>query len=187
MKILHVLFSMSVLSGCVVEAVVLAGAAITAPVWVPIEYGVSQANVKQPVEVVSTSGRKLSPDFPRKTETSLIVPSDAVICTGTHSFAKEPRSDAIILECNKGFRGRINFYGLTVYKVRVTLGPKSAPQKSTGEFSNIIKECKGNFNKRKDIVAAFLLECEDGRFGALSPRSADPDEEEFTVWLPPSS
>ena len=88
------------------------------------------------------------------------------------------------LECNKGFRGRINFYGLTVYKVRVTLGPKSAPQKPTGQFSNIVK---GNFNKRKDIVAAFLLECEDGRSGALSPRSAGPDEEEFTVWLPPSS
>lgn len=102
---------MSVLSGCAVELVALAGAAVTAPVWVPIVYGISQANVKQPVEVVSTSGRKLSPNSPTEAETSLVVPHDAVICTGTHSLAKNPRGKPVMLDCNKGFRGRIFFWG----------------------------------------------------------------------------
>jgi hypothetical protein len=173
------------LSGCG-ELYVLGAVAVTAPIWVPIEYGVSQSKVKQPVEVVNWNGKSLTPAFEGEPEAKLVVPKDAVICTSDHRLGKNSQNDLIYLECNKGLKGRLDFDGLTTSKAIVTVGPKSAPQNPDGYLSETRQRCSGNFNKKKDVVAPFLLECDAGRFGVISPKSADPNAKGFTVWLPAS-
>lgn len=183
-KLIAPVIGVLLLSGCV-ELTLLGAATVTAPIWVPIEYGVSQSKVKQPVEVVSSNGESLTPAFDGEPEAKLVVPNDSVICTGNHRLGKDSQKGLVYLKCNKGLKGRLDFDGLTTSKAIVTVGPKSAPQKPDGNLSESRQRCGGNFNKKKDVVAAFLVECDDGRFGAISPKSADPNVNEFTVWLPP--
>ena len=178
------LIGVLLLSGCV-EVAVYGTAVLTAPVWVPIQYGVSQSKVKQPVEVVSWNGKSLTPAFEGEPEAKLVVPKDAVICTGDHRLGKDSQKGLVYLKCNKGLKGRLDFNGLTTSKAIVTVGPKSAPQNSDGSLSEVRQKCEGYFNKKRGIVAPFLLECKDGRYGAMSPKFADPDAKQFTVWLPP--
>ena len=184
-KLLAACVALPLLSGCV-ELAVIGATVVTAPVWVPIEYGVSQSKVKQPVDVVSRNGQSLIPAFAGEPEAKLIVQKDAVICTGAHPLSKKPANGFVHLKCNKGLKGRLSFTGLMTSRANVTVGSASVPQLSTGALSEVNQSCSGNFNKKNSIVAPFLLECEDGQYGVISPKSAAPDASEFTVWLPPS-
>lgn len=185
-KLLAACVALPLLSGCAAELAAAGAIVVTAPVWVPIEYGVSQSKVKQPVEVVTRNGRSLIPAFAGEPEAKLIVQNDAVICTGAHPLSKKNTNGLVSLKCNGGLKGRLNIGGLTTSKAMVTVGPASALQRPDGQLSELSQSCSGNFNKKKSIVASFLLECEDGRYGVISPKSAAPDASEFTVWLPPS-
>jgi len=173
------------LTGCGLELAAVGVVAVTAPVWLPIEYGVSQSNVIQPVEIVTPKGKSLTPAFAGEREAKLVVQKDAVICTGERPLGKDSTKGLVYLECNKGLKGRLDYAGLTTSKAIVTVGPASAPQKPDGNLSEVRQRCEGNFNKKNEVVAPFLLECEDGRYGAISPKSANPNATEFTVWLPP--
>ena len=187
------LLALPFLYGCTgipqIDLPIAAAVAVTSPVWVPIEYGVSQSNVKQPVEVVTKSGNILTPNSEKKPEASLVIQNDAVICEGEFDLSRakffRSKDPFIELKCNKGLRGKLNFAGLTTRKAIVTVGPRSAPLTSGGSLTETSLRCGGNFNKKKEVVDAFLLECDDGRFGALSPMSAEKGVSEFTVWLPP--
>ena len=174
------------ISGCIETAAI---ALVTAPVWLPIEYGVSQSNVKQPVEIVTAEGKTLSTAFAGEREALLVVQGNAVVCTGTRPLGKETtlgKSEGIVsLSCNKGLKGRLDFDGLTTSKAIVTVGPASAQGLPNNKLSEVSQRCEGNFNKENEVVAPFLLECKDGQYAALSPKSSKPGEKAFTVWLPP--
>lgn len=187
-KLVATLIAMPLLSGCALELAAAGAVVATAPVWVPIEYGVSQSKVKQPVDVVSRNGKSLTPAFAGEPKAKLIVPRNAVVCEGDHTLSKGrsggPRNSK--LTCTKGLKGRLAFSGLTTKQAVVTVGPKSEPQQPDGSLSKVYQRCAGNFNDAKDVVAPFLLECEDSRYGVVSPKTSVPNESEFTVWLPPT-
>lgn len=191
-KLVAPLIAISFLSGCAAELAFYGAAAVTAvataPVWLPIEYGVSQSKVKQPVEVVSRNGASLIPAFAGEPEAKLIVQTNAVICKGKRNLSTGGRGGPqnSELTCNKGLKGRLSFGGLTTKKAVVTVGPKSKPQHPDGSLAKVYQRCEGNFNEKKGVVAPFLLECEDNRYAVISPNSTIPDAKEFTVWLPPT-
>jgi len=69
------------LGGGGLELAVLGTAVATGPIWVPIEYGVGQSNIKQPVEVVAQNDKILTLAFAAEREVSLVVQKNAVVRT----------------------------------------------------------------------------------------------------------
>lgn len=188
-KLVAILFAIPLLAGCEIVGL-YAGAAVvaTAPVWVPIQYGVSQSKVKQPVEVVSSKGTPLAPAFAGEPKAKLTVPRNAVICKGSRNLSEggltgPSRSELV---CNKGLKGFLSFDGLTTKYAVVTVDPIGPPSKERNASSiKGYQRCTGNFNDKGGVVAPFLMKCGDELYGAISPNSAAPNTKEFTVWLPP--
>jgi hypothetical protein len=159
-------------------------ALITAPIWVPIEYGVSQSKVVQPVDVISASNALLSRPFKRKAKAKFQVTKAAITCRGQHKIGKRSKN-GIAIVCDKGLKGRVDFSRFTTRNADISIGPKSVPEERIGTLSEVRFKCTGNYNVKKDGVDPFMLDCPEKGSAVLAPTGTEKDPEEFTVWIYP--
>lgn len=168
----------SLLTGCGEIAL------ITAPIWVPIEYGVSQSKVVQPVTVLSPSGAQITPPTEDAAEATFQVTNATIVCQGRHRIG-ESSQNGVALSCNKGLKGRVNFRRFTTREAIISIGPASAPEIRIGTLGVVRFQCTGNYNASAEGFDAFLLECPERGAAVLGQVSTEQDPEAFTVWIHP--
>jgi hypothetical protein len=179
-----VLLGVTFLTGCAVELAAVSVAAVTAPIWVPIEYSVSQSKIVQPVEVVSASDKRISSPIAESPKAKFKVTKATVVCDGQHEIGKSS-SNGIALACNKNLKGRVNFSRFTTRDANLTIGPKSVPEKHVGTLSEIRYSCFGNYTVRKDGFDPFLLTCPEKGAAVISSMKTEKNPDAFRVWINP--
>lgn len=178
------LFGITFLSGCGAELALVGAAAVTAPIWVPIEYSVSQSGIVQPVEVFSTDNERVSPPFSGNAEAKFKVTKATIVCSGRHKIG-ESSKNGVALVCNKGLKGRVNFSRFTTRAAALTIGPKSVPEERIGTLSGVLFSCIGKYNVRKDGFDPFFLPCPEKGAAVISSMKTEKDPEAFRVWINP--
>ena len=178
------LLGVTFLSGCAVELAVVSVAAVTAPIWVPIEYGVSQSKIVQPVEVVSASDTRISSPFAESPKARFTVTKATVVCDGQHEIGTSS-SNGIALACNKNLKGRVNFSRFTTRQATITIGPKSVPEQRVGTLSEIRYSCFGKYNVGKNGFDPFLLSCPEKGAAVIASVKTEKNPEAFRVWINP--
>lgn len=161
------LLAMTVLSNCVdpITGAAMAVGAVTAPVWVPIEYANAQSNVVQPVNVVSATGKQIGPVFADTKEATFTTTRQTIKCTGKADmigmalFSNEPAAQKIALSCGRKLKGEIVLEKFSTRMANAKIGPVLLSDPVNGEKSNVTVTCNGNFNVGDDRVDPFLLNC----------------------------
>jgi hypothetical protein len=172
------------LAGCGIELAVLGVAAVTSPVWVPLEYSNSQSKIVQPVEVVTVKNERVTPQFTENPVARFVLSKDTVLCTGRHNI-RNSTDNGIKLECSNNLKGRLTISKFTTRDMEITIGPNSVPEKNIGTLSEVRFKCSGKYNVTKGGVFPFLINCPEKGAAVISPDYRSSDPEAFKVWIKP--
>lgn len=183
-KILGLFFGPMFLAGCGLELALAGVVAVTAPVWVPLEYSSSQSKIVQPVEVVTQKNERVTPQFTENSVARFVLSNDTILCTGRHNI-RNSTDNGIALVCNKNLKGRLTISKFTTRETEISIGPKSVPEKNIGTLSEVRFKCSGKYNVSKSGVFPFLINCPEKGAAVISPDYRSKDPEAFRVWIQP--
>ena len=158
------------------------------PVAMPIAYIHEQSEIVQPVTVVSSSGRQLTPDFEDVAEETFTVSRATVVCNGFHPLYES--TSEVSLVCDKGLKGKMVIQKFTSREIKISIGPKSAPGADNGSYGYLTEvtfRCNGYYNTPEDRVDPFIAKCGTDGKAAVSPVGGGAVKSEFKVWINPPS
>jgi len=183
-KIIATIAVAALVSGCAVEATILAGAVVTAPVWAPITYAVQQNLVVQPIEVMTASGKQLTPSYGDATKAKFKVTNATIKCTGQHDLSKKP-GGLILLKCDKALKGQMTYSMFMTRKLDLSIGMKAAPENEQGKLSQVKFKCNGLYNAPGGRVDPFLIDCGNNGKAAIASVKTVSGSPQFKVWIYP--
>jgi hypothetical protein len=178
------LLGITLLSGCAAELLAMAVLVPVAIVTVPVLYAVDQAGIIQPIDIVTTSGKHLTPQYGEAAKATFTVTKDAITCTG-HDDLSKGHDGPVLLQCDKGLKGQMTKSMSMGRDVSLSIGPRSAPQDKDGNLSQTTFRCSGQYNAKTSQFAPFLIDCGSNGKAAIAPAVAASGASKFTVWIYP--
>lgn len=175
------LLCLTLLTGCeVVQLPVIAVATVTAPIWVPIQYGVEIGKVVQPVAVIDQQGNEITPDYGVDPMGSFLITDATIVCTGDHDISQS--ATRVGMTCNRNLKAWADFSTFTVRDATISFGAAGLPERTISYLPEVFFTCTGNYTQQSGTVAPFLMECGRNGQAAIAQIKLDDGSTGFKVW-----